>query len=342
MDSRVIESESQLEDRLSEPTAAVVETLGRLDGDVIVLGVAGKMGPSLARMARRASDAAGVRRRVYGVARFFTGGEEALAAHSVEPVRCDLLAAGAVDRLPDAANVLYLVGRKFGSTGDEAATWAVNSYLPGVVCRRYRRSRIVALSTGNVYGLASVIHGGSRESDPPCPVGEYAMSALGRERVLEYFSRADGTPVALVRLNYACDLRYGVLVDLASRVLAGEPIDLGMGHFNTIWQGDANALILRAFDHAAAPPWVVNVTGPELLSVRAVCERFGKLLGRPVRFTGSEAGTAILSDTRRCQEQLGRPRVDAEQLMEWVADWVARGGCSLGKPTHFESRDGQF
>jgi nucleoside-diphosphate-sugar epimerase len=320
----------------------VVAALGRLPGDIVVLGVAGKMGPSLARIAKRASDAAGVRRRVIGVARFSAGGAAELRAHGIETVRCDLLDATAVARLPDADNVVFLAGRKFGSTGDEATTWATNAYLPGLVCDRYRGSRIVALSTGNVYGLVPVAGGGSREEDTPKPAGEYAMSCLGRERVFEHFSRAHGTPVAIVRLNYACELRYGVLVDLARMVWAGEPIDLGMGYFNTIWQGDACAMTLRAFEHAASPPRVINVTGPETLSVRSVAESFARLMGRPVRFSGSEADTALLSDARRGLDLLGPPRVGADRLTEWVADWVMRGGPSLGKPTHFESRDGQF
>jgi nucleoside-diphosphate-sugar epimerase len=293
-------------------------------------------------MARRASDAAGTHRRVIGVSRFSGGGEEELQAHGVETIRCDLLDTDDVARLPDAANVVYLAGVKFGSTGNEAATWVVNSYLPGVVGRKYRGSRIVAFSTGNVYGLTPAAGGGSREADPPRPAGEYAMSCLGRERVFEYFSRSFGTPVVVIRLNYACDLRYGVLVDLAGKVLTGEPVGLGMGHFNTIWQGDANAMALRAFDHAAAPPLVVNVTGPEVLSVRTVCEQFGRLLGRPPRFTGEEGATALLADARPGLERLGPPRVGADRLIEWVAGWVARAGRTLGKPTKFESRDGTF
>jgi len=337
-----IRTEDELEDRLSEPTAAVIETLGALGGDIIVLGVGGKMGPSLARMARRGSDAAGVRRRIVGVSRFRAGGETDLRKHGIEAISCDLLDAAAVAKLPDAANVLFLVGRKFGSTGDEAGTWAINSYLPGVVCARYRGSRIVALSTGNVYPLVSASGAGSRETDSPQPVGEYAMSCLGRERVFEHFSRPYGIPVAVIRLNYACDLRYGVLVDLARKVLAGEPIDLGMGYFNTIWQGDASAMVLRAFAHAASPPKIINVTGTEKLSVRAVAERFAQLMNRPVRFTGTEADTALLSDARYGLGLLGPLRVGADQLIEWVAGWVIRGGRSLGKPTHFESRDGRF
>jgi nucleoside-diphosphate-sugar epimerase len=338
----MIQTEEELEALLSEPTPAVVETMGRLKGNLVLLGVAGKMGPSLSRMARRASDTAGVRRRVIGVSRFSAGDDAALRAQGIETVRCDLLDADAVARLPDAENVVFMAGRKFGSSGDEAATWAMNSHLPGVVCRRYRGSRIVAFSTGNVYGLTPVRGGGSREGDTPHPAGEYAMSCLGRERVFEHFSRTLGIPVVLIRLNYACDLRYGVLVDLARRVWAGQPIDLAMGYLNTIWQGDANAMTLRAFDHAASPPWVVNVTGPELLSVRTVSEQFGRLMNRPVFFTGTESDTALLSDPRRGLDRLGPPRVGAEKLIEWVADWVMRGGRHLDKPTHFESRDGRF
>jgi len=342
MNVPAIETEEQLEQMLSEPTAEVIDTLGRLPGDLVLLGVAGKMGPTLARMARRASDAAGVRRLVIGVSRFTSGGQESLQAHGIETLRCDLLNEAEVARLPDAANVLFMTGKKFGSTGDEATTWAMNSYLPAVVCRKYRGSRVVAFSTGNVYGLTPVGGGGSRETDPPQPVGEYAMSALGRERLFEYFSRTTGQSMALLRLNYACEPRYGVLVDLAQRVWAGQPIDLGMGYLNTIWQGDANAMALRAFAHVASPPLVVNVTGPELLSVRVVCERLGQLLNRQVSFTGTEAATAFLSNARRGFELLGTPRVTADQLLEWVAHWVLRGGRDLGKPTHFESHDGKY
>jgi nucleoside-diphosphate-sugar epimerase len=337
-----IASESQLDDLLSDPPPQVVAAMGRLEGDLLFLGVAGKMGPSLARMAKRASDAAGVRRRVIGVSRFSSTGQEEFQAHGIETIRCDLLDEDAVLRLPDAANVVFMAGMKFGATGNEPTTWAMNSYLPGVVCRKYGRGRIVVFSTGNVYGLTPVEGSGSGEDDTPRPVGEYAMSCLGRERVFDYFSRKLGIPMAILRLNYACELRYGVLVDIATRVWVGEPVELGMGYFNTIWQGDANAMALRAFDQLATPPWVVNVTGPERFSIRDVGEQFGRLLGKPVRFAGTESATALLSDARAGLERLGPPRLPARQLMEWVADWVARGEKSLGKPTHFESRDGRF
>jgi nucleoside-diphosphate-sugar epimerase len=337
-----ITTEAELEDALSEPSPAAVSALSSLEGDVMLLGVAGKMGPSLARMVRRAFDLLGRRDRVIGVARFTSGGEDWLHGHGVETIRCDLLDSDELARLPDAPNVIFMTGMKFGSTGNESLTWAMNSFLPGLACRRFRRSRIVAFSTGNVYGLSPVARGGSTEDDPPGPVGEYAMSCLGRERMFEHFSRTLGIPIALIRLNYACDLRYGVLVDLARKVWDDQPVDVSMGCFNTIWQGDANALTLAAFGRAASPPWIVNLTGPESLSVREVCERFARRWKKSVRFVGEEGETALLSNSRRCLEMLGRPRVTAETLIEWVATWIERGGRQLGKPTHFESRDGRF
>lgn len=338
-----IETVEQLDDLLSEPTERVVETLARLDGDLVLLGVAGKMGPTLARMARRGFDAAGVRRRVIGVARFSSGdAAERLQAHGVETIRCDLLDPAQLDRLPDAANVVFMTGMKFGATGQEALTWAMNGYLPGTVCLKYRHSRIVAFSTGNVYGLSPVTRGGSIESDPPAPVGEYAMSCLGRERIFEHFSRTLAIPTALLRLNYACELRYGVLVDLARRVLAGEPIDLTMGNLNALWQADANAVALCAFGHVGSPPLVLNVAGPELLSVRRLAEELGQRLERPVHFRGSEAADALLSNGQLGHRLFGYPRVSAGQMVRWTADWLRRGGPTHGKPTHFEVRDGRF
>ena len=338
-----IQSPEQLEDRLSEPTPEVVQTLRRLEGDLILLGVAGKMGPNLARMARRAADLGGSRRRVIGVARFSSAGLEAeLQRHGIETIRCDLLDEEAVLRLPDAPNVLYLAGMKFGASGQESLTWAMNTHLPAIVCRKFARSRIVAFSTGNVYGLVKAAGGGSLETDPPAPMGEYAMSCLGRERIFEHFSRTLGARVAIVRLNYACDLRYGVLVDLARKVLTGTPADLGMGWFNTLWQGDANAMTLRCFDHVASPPLVLNLTGPEVLSVRETCEKLGRLLDRKPVFVGAEAPTALLSNAGRAFVLFGQPRVGADQLLAWVAAWLLQGGPTLNKPTQFEARDGRF
>lgn len=332
-----------LEELLSEPSAAAIDALRHVNGDLIVLGVAGKMGPTLARMARRAIDAAGGSGRVIGVARFSSPGQQAsLEQHGIETIRCDLLDEDGLARLPDAANVIFMAGRKFGSTGDEPLTWAMNAYLPARVCRRYRTSRIVAFSTGNVYGHTPIGRGGSREEDAPAPVGEYAMSCLGRERLFEYFSHANGTPVAILRLNYATEMRYGVLIDLAGRVSRREPIDLTMGYFNAIWQADANAMAIAALARTSSPRLVANIAGPEELSVRETCITLARLLGVEVSFTGREAEDAVLSNGARGWALFGKPRVDAARLMAWAANWIQRGGESLGKPTHFESRTGRF
>ncbi len=338
-----IDTEEQLEDVLSEPTPDVVEAVRALDGDLMLLGVGGKMGPTLARLARRALDAAGSRRRVIGVSRFSTGGlERELNRVGVETIACDLLEEGVASSLPDVPNVIYLVGMKFGTTGAEALTWAMNVYLPGVIAHRFRRSRIVALSTGNVYPLTPVASGGPTEDHPVGPIGEYAQSCLGRERMFQYGSQRYGTKVVLIRLNYAIDLRYGVLLDIARRVRDGVPVDLGMAHVNVIWQRDANAIILRAFDLCDSPPAVLNVTGPEAVSVRDIARRFGERFGVEPRFTGCEGDTALLSNAARCCRLFGPPPVSLDRMIEWVAHWVMIDGRTLGKPTHFEQRNGKF
>lgn len=333
----------ELEERLSRPTPAVTDLMRELPGDIIILGAAGKMGPSLARMAKRASDEASTPRRVIAVSRFSTpGSAQAFEQHGIETIAVDLLAANAVAYLPHAPNVVYMAGMKFGATGQEPLTWAMNAWLPGLVCERFHRSRIAAFSTGNVYGLVPVEHGGSKEEDALNPAGEYAMSCLGRERIFEHFSRTHGTPVSLIRLNYACDLRYGVLVDIARKVWNDEPVDVTMGYFNTIWQGDANALSLLSLGKAQSPAWTVNLTGTATLEVREIAKRFGEMFGKPVQIEGQEAPDALLSNPYRSFIDLGVPFINDEELVEWVAAWVSRGGESLGKPTHFESRDGKF
>jgi nucleoside-diphosphate-sugar epimerase len=343
MRSDSIQSVEQLEEMLSEPTQGVIDTLRDAPGDVLVLGAAGKMGPTLARMAKRALDATGASARVLAVSRFSDGEQEKkLQEHGIETVRCDLLDREALRQLPDAPNVIFMAGMKFGSTGNEPLTWAMNSYLPGMVCEKYTRSRIIAFSTGNLYGLSPVTLGGSVETDPLNPLGDYAMSCLGRERMFEHFSRARQTPVTLIRLNYATELRYGVLVDLARKVWAGQPIDLAMGNVNCIWQADANAMSLCALAHATSPAFMLNVAGPELLSTRRVCQQFGEMMGKKPAFTGQEAGSALLNNGQLGHRLFGYPRVSAQQMIIWIANWVMGGGSSLGKPTHFEARDGKF
>jgi nucleoside-diphosphate-sugar epimerase len=333
-----------LEELLSEPTDAVVETMARLQGDIIVLGVGGKMGPTLARMARRASDQAGVRRRVLGVSRFSAGSElrDRLQVHGVETIACDLLDPAQLDRLPDVANVVHMTGMKFGVTGQAALTWAMNCLVPARVCEKYRRSRIVVFSTGNVYGLSPINLGGALESDPLQPAGDYAASTLGRERLAEHCSRTWDIPMALLRLNYATELRYGVLVDLAQRVQAGQPIDVSMGYLNSLWQADATAMSLCAFNHLSTPPLVLNLAGPELLSVRRLAHQFAALFERPVTIQGTEAPDAFISNGQLAHRLFGYPRVGPDQMTRWIADWLRRDGPTLGKPTHFETRDGRY
>ncbi|MBL9094670.1 MAG: NAD(P)-dependent oxidoreductase [Planctomycetaceae bacterium] len=339
----VVETEEQLDELLSRPTPDVVAALGRLTGDIVFLGVGGKMGPTLARMAARASQEAGVRRRVIGVSRFSDPrAEKQLNEWGVETIRCDLLEPEQVAKLPDAANVVAMSALKFGSTGKQALTWGMNVYVPTLVCRRYAGSRITAFSTGNVYPLSDVRLGGARETDPVGPIGEYAMSTLGRERIYEYFAEATQTPTTIVRLNYASELRYGVLADMARRVHAGEPVDLAMGCLNAIWQGDANAATLLSLERCAAPAFTFNLAGPETLSVRRVCEAFAAEFGVEPKFTGEEARDALLSNGGLGHRLFGYPRTPIAQVMKWIADWVRWGGRSLNKPTHFETRDGKF
>jgi nucleoside-diphosphate-sugar epimerase len=301
------------------------------------------MGPTLARMLRRALDAADKRAKVTAVSRFSSAGsEDEFKRHGIETLRADLLDQKQLDALPDAPNIVYMAGMKFGSTNQEALTWAMNAYLPGMVCQRYQKSRIVAFSTGNVYGLVPVHGGGSVETDALNPLGDYAMSCVGRERIFEHFSRTLNLPLSIIRLNYAVEMRYGVIHDIAAKVAAGQPVDVSMGNANVIWQGDANAMTIAAFAHAAAPPFVLNVAGPELLSVRNIAEEFGRLLGKPATITGTETGTALLNNGQLGHRLYGYPRVPLQQILRWTAAWIQQGGQTLGKPTHFETRDGKF
>jgi len=333
-------TEAELDEALSTPRAETTAALAECPGDVVVLGAGGKMGPTLARMVRRAATDG---RRVIAVSRWSsTAAERALNDAGVETLACDLLDRAAVARLPDAPNVIFMAGQKFGTTGAPALTWGMNTLVPANCAERYRGARIVAFSTGNVYALTPIASGGSRETDTPAPVGEYAASCLGRERVFELYAERYGTRVAIVRLNYAIDLRYGVLVDLALRVAREEEIPVAMGYVNVIWQGDANRIAIECLPHAATPPFVVNVTGSETLSVRTLAERLGERLRRTVRFSGVEREDALLSSTARMRATFAPPEVTIDEMLDRVADWVAHDGPLLGKPTKFEARDGKF
>jgi nucleoside-diphosphate-sugar epimerase len=338
-----LETEADLDACLSAPSAADIGWCRRLEGDVLVLGAAGKMGPSLVQRLVRAMSTAGVRHRVIAASRFSTpSSRQAFSDAGATTLAVDLLDPASVEALPDSSSVLFLAGRKFGSTGNAALTWATNTIVPANVARRFATSRIVAFSTGNVYPFVPVSSRGSVESDAPAPRGEYAQSCLGRERVFEYYSREHGTPTLLFRLNYAVDLRYGVLVDIGRAVKDGRPVDRTVSHFNVIWQGDANSYALRALDACASPPRVLNVTGAETLSVTDVAAFFGRRFGKRPEFRGQPAGEALLSDARACHEWLGPPDVSADELMDAVAAWLERGGRTLDKPTHFETADGTF
>jgi nucleoside-diphosphate-sugar epimerase len=339
----VIRTEDELDEFLTRPRPALVEFIRSVQGPLVILGAGGKMGPSLAVLARRAAAAAGHALDVLAVSRFSDArARHWLEARGVRTHRLDLLDRDALRQLPEAADVISLVGLKFGTAQNPAATWAVNTLVSAHVAERYPRARLVALSTGNVYPLTPVARGGAVETDPLTPLGEYANAAVARERIFEYFAGRHGTPLVLVRLNYAVDLRYGVLVDVARKVYAGAPVDVTMGYLNCIWQGDANDMIIRALGQAQSPPLALNLTGPQVLSVRTLALRFGELLGRPATITGTEADTALLSNPARVVARLGPPPTPLEQVLRWTADWVQHGGRLLDKPTHFEARDGKY
>ncbi len=338
-----IEDSEQLEEVMSRPTPEVVEAIGETSGDLLILGVGGKMGPTLAKLAKRAIDESGSGKRVIGVSRFSSQGLQAdLNQAGVETIACDLLNETELQALPDIPNVIFMAGRKFGSTGNEPLTWAMNTYMPGRVAEKYRNSRIVVFSTGNVYPLTPISHGGATEMHPVESIGEYAQSCLGRERVFEHASNQFGTPLAILRLNYAIDLRYGILLDIAEKVYYEKPVDVTMGSANVIWQGDANAVVLRALMHCQSPPMLLNLTGPEIVSIRWLATRFGEIFGKTPAFEGVEAETALLSNAARCHQLFGYPQMSLEQMVQWVAHWAEIGGTTLGKPTKFEVRDGKF
>ena len=330
---------SALDDLLCRPSQALIDDLGKVDGDIMVLGVAGKMGPTLAGLAKAALPG----RRVIGVARFSDANVEAwLRARGVETIHCDLLDETAIKALPKAPNIIFMAGRKFGAEGDLALTWAMNAHVPALVAQAFPDSRMVAFSTGCVYPFVPVNGTGADEALSPNPPGEYAQSCVGRERMFEYFSRKFATPGRLFRLNYAIDMRYGVLHDIATKVISGQPIDVSLGHVNFIWQGDASSQALRCLAHCDTPTSPINVSGHEILGVRDLAAKFGVILGREPVLVGTEQPTAWLTDTSQAVKLFGLPIVDTNRLIAWTADWVARAMPSLGKPTKYEVRDGRY
>jgi len=341
--SEPVLNESALLERLTRPSPALIEFIPRVASPLVVLGAGGKMGPSLCVLARRAADAAGHPLDVIASSRFSDpASRQWLESQGVKVIAADLLERDAMRSLPEAENVIYLLGLKFGTTQNPALTWAVNTLPPAHVAERYSRARIVALSTGNVYPFVPATEGGAREDHPLTPVGEYANAAIARERIFEYFSAKQGTPIALLRLSFAVELRYGVLVDIARRVWEERPIDLVNGSVNWLWQGDANDLILRALPLASSPAGAWNLTHPQPLRVREVAARFADLFQKEPHFTGHEAADSLLSNPEKLCARLGRPPMTADQVIAWIAHWIRNGGANLNKPTHFEVRNGQY
>ncbi len=336
-------SEEQLEEALSRPSQRLVKMMKELDGDFIFLGVAGKMGVSMARMAKRACVEAQAEKKIIGVSRFSSTEQQLFLEESgIETIKGDLLDFNFIKSLPQVKNVIYLAGMKFGTKGNESFTWAMNSFLPGLVVEKFKNSRIIAFSTGCVYPLVKITSGGSIESDIPGPIGEYSQSCLGRERLFEYGSIKNNTPIILIRLNYSVEMRYGVLIDIATKVHKNETIDLTMGYANVIWQGDANEMILRSIQHCTSPTNHLNISGYGLISIANVAKQFGELMGKEVKLTGSEAESALLVNTSKSVKLLGKPTISLDQIIKWTANWVGNNKRLLGKPTHFEVRDGKY
>jgi len=328
-----------LEDILSEPTEATKKTVTGLSGDIVVLGAAGKMGPTLAMMLKKASPD----KRIYAVSRFSNKSVRSRIEHAqIKTIEADLLDESHYRKLPDVENVFYLAGMKFGSTGNQPLTWAMNCYMPALVAQHYKQSRIVAYSTGNIYPLVEKAGGGATEETTPEPIGEYAQSCLGRERMFEYFSQLYKTPVTLIRLNYANEPRYGIIVDLTSKILNDEPIDLTMGAVNLIWQRDANDYIIRAITLAKSPPTILNVTGPDIITIRSLTEQIGDTLEKKPKFVSQEAPSALLSDASYCLSMFGPPQTTLEQMVAMITKWLTAGKKTLNKPTKYEIRNGKF
>ncbi|MGE6257211.1 NAD-dependent epimerase/dehydratase family protein [Heyndrickxia sporothermodurans] len=334
---------AELEEFMTTPSVELMEELKNIDGDILILGVGGKMGPTLAKLAKRAIDKAGLNKKVIGVSRFSSNHlREELEACGIETIAADLLNEANLQALPNVKNIIYMAGTKFGTTGNEYFTWAMNTYLPGRVAEKFPNSRIVSFSTGNVYPLTNVLNGNCSEETAVNPIGEYAQSCLGRERIFTHFSVKNHTPMVMFRLNYAIDLRYGVILEIAKQVFQDQPIDLRMGHVNVIWQGDANEYAIRALAHCDSPPKVLNITGPETISVRWLAEEFAKRFNKQAQFIQEEQPTALLNNASLAHQLFGYPKVTLRQMIDWTAEWLKNDGATHNKPTHFQERQGAF
>lgn len=333
----------ELEEIMTSPTLRLIEDFKKISGDIMILGVGGKMGPTLAKLAKRASDQAGLNKRIIGVSRFSSGTlQSELEACGIETIAADLLDDEQLQALPDVQNIIYMAGKKFGTLGNEHFTWAMNAYLPGRVAEKFKKSNIVVFSSGNIYPFVDTRKGGCTEDTPTNPVGEYAQSCLGRERVFTYFSKKNNTPILLYRLNYAIDMRYGVILEIAKQVFNNKPIDLTTGQVNVIWQGDANEYAIRSLLHCSTDPTILNITGPETASVRWIAEEFGRLFNKNVSFTNEEVPSALLNNSGKAHKKFGYPSVSLQQMIEWTAEWLQNDGAVIDKPTHFQERQGAF
>ena len=339
----MIENINELENRLSEPTTRLIEDISKIKGDIMILGLGGKMGPTLAKLAKRAIDTAGISKKVIGASRFSNDGlYKELTKFGIDCIKADLLDDEALMQLPEVENLIYMAGNKFGTSGNEHFTWAMNAYLPGRVAEKYKDANIVVFSTGNVYPFLPVDGGGATEDVKPSPIGEYAQSCLGRERVFEHFSVKNRTKMLLYRLNYALDLRYGVLLEIAKSINESRPIDLSMGFANVIWQGDANEYAIRSLLHCEAPAKKLNVTGAETISIQWLANQFGGLMGKTPIFKNRPAETALLNNASQAIKLFGKPQVSLTEMIRWTAHWVKIEGAQINKPTHFQERKGNF
>lgn len=332
-----------LESELLRPSDELLNDIVNIKGDILLLGVGGKMGPSMARLAKQAIDQAGLDKKVIGVSRFSDKDlKESLEQDGIETIVADLLNEEDLRNLPRSENVIYLAGHKFGSSGNEPFTWAMNAYLPGRVAEHYKDSNIVAFSSGNVYPFSPLSSGGLSEESSPSPVGEYGQSCLGRERIFQYFSKKNNTPMLIYRLNYAVDFRYGVVLEIAKSVNEGREIDLSTGNVNVIWQGDANEIAIRSLLHCESPAKLLNVTGPETLSIKWLAEQFGVLFEKEPKFVNESQPTALLSNASEAHKLFGYPKVSLREIIDITALWIEKGGSVFGKDTHFQEREGKF